>query len=273
MHGQLRKMAVTLDQPIRYQLRLDEHRVEMAPLIGQQLQLTFSGEINCIACNRKTRKSFNQGYCWPCSQRLAECDICIVRPEKCHFDQNTCRQPEWGEAHCMQPHIVYLANASGLKVGITRESQLPTRWIDQGASQALPLLRVSSRYGSGLVEILLAQQLSDKTNWRKMLKGTPTPLDLTIERTRLQQELNDEIHETLAKIGAHAEWLNSEQIELEYPVQQHPETVKALNFDKTPDITGQLHGIKGQYLIMDTGVLNIRKFAGYQISINTPEST
>ncbi|MGB5589312.1 MAG: DUF2797 domain-containing protein, partial [Gammaproteobacteria bacterium] len=148
--GPLRKLGSRHQHPVDYQLRIAEQELALAPRLGQSFTLRFEGEIRCANCARLTRKSFSQGHCFPCSQRLAACDLCIVRPDRCHFGQGTCREPDWGQTHCMQPHFVYLANTSGLKVGITRAHQGMTRWIDQGASQALPILEASSRHVSGL---------------------------------------------------------------------------------------------------------------------------
>ena len=149
--GALRKMATELDQPVTYTMVLGDTRVPLNALLGQSIALEFLGQINCIHCDRVTSKSFNQGYCYPCFRRLAQCDSCIMSPEKCHYEQGTCREPDWGLANCMIDHIVYLANTSGLKVGITRHSQVPTRWMDQGATQALPIFRVASRFQSCLL--------------------------------------------------------------------------------------------------------------------------
>ncbi len=131
-------MLSSHDSPVSYLLPLDDELIPVNQFIGKALSLTFQGEIHCIECGRKTRKSYNQGYCFPCFKSLASCDMCIMKPETCHYQQGTCRQPEWGETHCFQDHYVYLANSSAIKVGITRGTQIPTRWIDQGASQALP---------------------------------------------------------------------------------------------------------------------------------------
>lgn len=140
--GGLRKMSAQLDAPVSYAFRLDEQVLPVNPLLGQHLRIEFLGAIHCTHCGRKTKKSFAQGYCYPCFTKLAQCDSCIMSPERCHYAAGTCREPAWGEQFCMTDHIVYLANSSGVKVGITRASQVPTRWIDQGASQALPILRV-----------------------------------------------------------------------------------------------------------------------------------
>ena len=135
IQGNLLKMTSQLQQDtVLYSLPIGSEQVPLNPYIGKTIRLEYSGQINCIACGRKTKKSFNQGYCFPCMRSLAECDMCIVRPEQCHFDQGTCRDEQWALRHCMQEHIVYLANSSGLKVGITRHTQIPTRWIDQGAT-------------------------------------------------------------------------------------------------------------------------------------------
>ena len=270
--GQLTKMAVSLDDnQAQYAMRLGEQQVAMNALLGESLTLRFLGEINCLHCNRKTKKSYSGGYCFPCAQRLARCDICFVKPELCHFEQGTCREPDWGKSVCMQDHIVYLANSSGLKVGITRINQIPTRWIDQGATQALPIFRVQSRYQSGLVEVLFKDHVSDRTDWRKMLKGEAEPMDLAAERDRLQAECEPQVADLKQQFGNDAiRLLPAENMQtIAYPVEQYPAKISSLNFDKTPEISGQLQGIKGQYLIFDTGVINIRKFSGYQVELET----
>ncbi len=270
--GQLTKMAVSLDDnQAQYAMRLGEQQVAMNALLGESLTLRFLGEINCLHCNRKTKKSYSGGYCFPCAQRLARCDICFVKPELCHFEQGTCREPDWGKSVCMQDHIVYLANSSGLKVGITRINQIPTRWIDQGATQALPIFRVQSRYQSGLVEVLFKDHVSDRTDWRKMLKGEAEPMDLAAERDRLQAECEPQVADLKQQFGNDAiRLLPAENMQtIAYPVEQYPAKISSLNFDKTPEISGQLKGIKGQYLIFDTGVINIRKFSGYQVELET----
>ena len=140
----LDKMEVELlDGKAIYKLLTPEGPVLFNDLIGKDLKLIYHKEINCTNCGKKTAKSYSGGYCYPCSIKLAECDMCILRPETCHFERGTCREPDWGLANCMIPHYVYLANSSGLKVGITRTSQIPVRWIDQGATQALSLIHIS----------------------------------------------------------------------------------------------------------------------------------
>ena len=272
LRGNVRKMVTAAageDSTLHpaYTLPLGEQRLELNGLIGRELQLRFDGTINCVACGRETRKSFNQGYCFPCVRRLPECDICIVSPEKCHYDAGTCRDPHWAEDHCMQPHYVYLSNTSGVKVGITRGSQIPTRWIDQGATQALPIFAVRTRHQSGLLEALLKQHVADRTDWRRMLRGRPEAVDLAARRDELLATCAEGLEELRERFGADIEPLDESMVHLDYPVEAYPEKVKSLNFDKTPEVAGTLQGIKGQYLIFDTGVLNVRKFGGYHLEV------
>jgi hypothetical protein len=214
-----------------------------------------------------TKKSFNQGYCYSCFSRLAKCDMCMMKPEICHFDAGTCREPNWAQSFCFQPHFVYLSNTSGLKVGITRHNQLPTRWIDQGAIQALPIFQVTSRKMSGLIETLIARHVADKTQWQRMLKHQIEPLDLITERDRLVAICADELNQLNQNEITFLH--DAKVVELNYPIAIAPTKVSALNFDKTPHISGILHGIKGQYLIFEKGVLNVRKFGGYEIIFST----
>ncbi len=267
--GHLQKMKVELAGPVQYLLPLDEQRLPLNELLGNPIRIQYSGVIHCAHCGRRSNKSFNQGYCYPCFAKLAQCDSCIVSPEKCHYFEGTCREPEWGEQHCMVDHIVYLANSSGVKVGITRESQLPTRWIDQGAVQALPIMRVKTRQQSGLVEDLLRQHVADKTNWRTMLKGDIEPVDLPAIRDALFERSESKISELEERFGLQAlqRLEDSAPIDIEYPVLSHPSKVTSLNMDKDPVVEGTLLGIKGQYLILDTGVINIRKYTAYHVEV------
>ena len=271
--GHLSKMAVTLpqaeDAQVEYRLPLDEQLVPLNGLLGNKLRLSYTGEIHCAHCGRRSKKSFNQGYCYPCFTKLAQCDQCIVSPEKCHYEAGTCREPAWGDQYCMTDHIVYLANSSGAKVGITRASQIPTRWIDQGAVQALPILRVKTRYQSGLVEDALRQHVADKTNWRAMLKGQVDPIDLVALRDTLFEQTNTELAALEERFGVQAlQRLENVSITtIHYPVLEYPTKVVSHNMDKNPVVEGTLMGIKGQYLIFDTGVINIRKYTAYHVEV------
>ncbi|WP_439107533.1 DUF2797 domain-containing protein [Congregibacter sp.] len=269
--GGIRKMQTSLiDSAVDYALPMGDSSVPLNALLGQSISLSFLGAIHCVNCGRKTKKSFNQGYCYPCFQRLAQCDSCIMSPQKCHYAAGTCREPEWGDANCMVDHFVYLANTSGLKVGITRGTQVPTRWIDQGATQALPAFRVASRLDSGLVEVAFAAHVADKTAWQRMLKGANDPMDLPAERARLSEICADVIEELRQSRGLDAiTALETEDVtHIEYPVLEYPTKVKSMTFDKLPEVSGTLMGIKAQYLILDTGVINMRRHTGYEIALS-----
>jgi hypothetical protein len=170
----------------------------------------------------------------------------------------------------MIEHIVYLANTSGTKVGITRGTQVPTRWMDQGAIQALPIFRVATRQQSGLVETVFKEHVADRTNWRAMLKGEVEPLNLAAERDSLVADCSDELQVLQQRFGLQAIQPIEDQamVEINYPVEQYPVKVTSFNLDKTPVVEGQLKGIKGQYLIFDTGVINMRKYGGYKLALS-----
>jgi hypothetical protein len=259
--GRLSKMVSYPDLPVRYQLMLGEVPFDLAPLIGRELHLQYLGKIFCGHCGKKTKKSYNQGYCFPCTMKLAECDLCIMKPETCHFDKGTCREPAWGEAHCMKPHVVYLANSSGLKVGITRRTQVPTRWIDQGATQALPILEVQKRLTSGLIEVLFKKHVADKTDWRKMLKGPAEEINLLEWKEKLLALVSEDLKGHEYKI------LDEPEYKFNFPVSVYPEKVASINLEKVPEIKSKLLGIKGQYLIFEAGVLNVRAHSGFEVTI------
>ena len=279
VNGPLKKMHTQLDSDGRahYALELGDTRVPLSDLIDHQLTLVASGEIFCVLCGRKTKKSFSQGHCYPCFTRSASCDICMVSPEKCHFEQGTCRDPEWALSFCFNEHVVYLANSSDPKVGITRATQIPTRWIDQGASWALPIFRVASRQLAGLIETELKPHISDKTRWQAMLKGAPDEVDLVAlaaELTRVVMPYVDTLTDTHGKSAVRAVTGNhdAEPVKvISYPVAQYPSKVKSLNLDKQPILSGRLTGIKGQYLMFGDEVFNVRKFSGYQVQLEISE--
>ncbi|MDD9175851.1 DUF2797 domain-containing protein [Aliivibrio finisterrensis] len=267
--GTIAKMrASLLDGAVQYRLPVGDEEVELNTLIGQTLTLAHTGNIFCCSCGKKTKKSYSQGHCFVCMKKLASCDMCIMKPETCHFAEGTCREPQWGEANCFVDHYVYLSNTSSLKVGITRHTQIPTRWIDQGATQGLPIAKVKNRLISGLVEIELAKLIADKTNWRTLLKGNNEPLALK----EAALELLPQVEEAIAKIQAEhgedsVELLDENILDIAFPVNEFPTKIVSHNFDKNPEVTGVLNGIKGQYLLFDTGVINIRKFGSYEVTV------
>lgn len=258
--GNIQKMHTTLENGhAMYQLPIGDELIKMNALVGQQISLYFNGEISCSNCGAITRKSYSQGFCYPCCRDLARCDLCIMKPETCHHHLGTCREPQWGLDNCFTPHIVYLANSSDIKVGITRKSNTPSRWIDQGAIAALPILEVDTRLKSGKIEVALKASINDKTNWRKMLKNEMEEADLIAMKNQLLPKVSN----LMADLDAVE--LNNEVVKIRYPVIEYPSEIASLNFHKTPEISGVLQGIKGQYLLLDTGVLNIRKFSSYHL--------
>lgn len=271
--GTLSKLRSSLDaqqnNQVQYGLPVGGEVIDLMPYIGKEITLTHSGNIFCSACGKKTKKSYSQGHCYVCMKKLASCDMCIMKPETCHYDAGTCREPEWGEANCMVDHYVYLSNTSSIKVGITRHTQIPTRWIDQGATQGLPILKVKTRYISGLIEVELAKHIADKTNWRTLLKEDGQPIALEDKFAELLPHVLTVIESIKQEYGDDAiQILSGEITSIEYPVEQHPVKITSHNFDKNPVVSGILQGIKGQYLILDTGVINIRKFGSYEVTFN-----
>jgi len=267
--GHLDKMKVEDGEVVSYHLPLDTLRVHLNPLLGTEMSLTFTGNIHCETCGRKLNKTYANGHCYPCTMSLASCDMCILKPETCHYEQGTCREPEWGLAYCFKPHYVYLANTGAAKVGITQAQNIPSRWLDQGACQGLPILRVATRLQSGLFEVLLKKHISDKTNWRAMLKGPAPNIDLEDVREELFEECADAMDDLCNRLGYDdVEVLDEEEPRsFEYPVLTYPDKIRSLSLDKNPKIEGRLMGVKGQYLIFDKGVINIRRHSGYEVEV------
>lgn len=267
MLGFARKLISEHTQPVQYYLPLGGDKLHLNPLLGSRLALSHTGNIRCSNCDRVTRKSYSQGYCYPCFKKLPQCDLCMMSPERCHFAEGTCRDESFAERVCMQQHIVYLANSSGIKVGITKPENTPTRWIDQGAVQAMPIATTQSRQIAGHMEVMFKQHISDRTQWQKMLKSEDALMDLQAARKSLMQDVGEDLETLRQRFGQEAFDLIDDQpvLQFQYPVTAYPTKVVSLSFDKTPTIEGVLLGIKGQYLIFDIGVVNIRKFSAYEL--------
>lgn len=246
----------------QYQFVLGDEKFPLNPLVGKKISLKWLGTIHCLDTGESIKKSYGQGYSYKAFMRLAQCDLCYVKPELCHYHKGTCRQPEWGEAHCFRPHIVYLSLTSAAKVGITRATNVPHRWIDQGAIKALPILEVASRFDSGVIEVEMAKMVGDKTQYKKMLLGEVEDCDLF----QLREELFESCADLLDSLDAKD--LDEEIITINYPILEPPKKITTLDFHKQALIEGTLLGIKGQYLILDCGVINLRKFQGYTVEIN-----
>lgn len=260
MEGLLHKMKVKLEDDVVYSLHLSES-ISMNDLVGRSISLTWNGTIICSVCEKQTKKSFGDGLCYSCFMNAPQAAECIIRPELCRAHLGEGRDPDWEEANHNQPHVVYLAASDCVKVGVTRETQVPTRWIDQGASSAIRIAETPNRYEAGRLEVELKQFFTDKTNWQRMLKNeVDDSIDLVEEKWTLHDQLPSDLTTYFSE--------NDEIIEINYPVLEFPEKVKSMSFDKTPEIVGKLMGIKGQYLLFDEGrVLNIRKHSGYYVEI------
>ena len=261
MEGNLKKMKVNWNQDnIDYALKLGNTSILMNEHIGKYIKISFAGQINCVVCGRLTKKAFGQGFCYPCFTKSAENSDCIVRPELCRGHLGEGRDVEWEKENHVQPHIVYLANSSGLKVGVTRSTQIPTRWIDQGARSAIILAETENRYLAGAIEVALKEHFADKTDWRKMLKNDISEIDLLKEKEEAEYLLP--IHLS----GYFSD--NNTLYNFNFPVKKYPQKINSLGLDKHPIVEGEFNGIKGQYLFIgDSGVINIRNHSGYFVEI------
>ena len=257
--GVLRKMQTELADPIQYYLIFDGDFLNLNQVLNKELTLSFI-KYQCLNCG-EDRSIFRQGFCRTCFYEIPTAGDWIMRPElsTAHLDKED-RDLEYEKKVQLQPHIVYLANSSNIKVGVTRKSQVPTRWIDQGAHEAIEIVEVPNRYLAGVTEVALKEHIGDKTNWRKMLTNEVDDEDLVEYRNKLKKYIPDE---------ASVYYIESNtETHLEFPVLQYPKKVKSLNLDKTPIYSGVLKGIKGQYLIFeDSTVFNVRGSEGYVVSL------
>jgi hypothetical protein len=263
LEGNIRKMRTEPATPVKYFLPVGKNEIGMNALVGKEISLNFTGQINCISCGKITKTSFNQGFCYNCMQTAPEASESIIRPELSKSHLGIARDMEWAKKHDLIDHFVYLAVSNEIKVGVTREHQIPTRWIDQGASFAIKLAKTPNRHIAGILEIFLKKHITDKTNWRAMLKNEIAEnINLVGEKEKIVQLLPAELRKYVDP--------DNKITTIEYPVNEFPKKIKNVSFDKLPKIEGVLKGIKGQYLIFtDDTVLNIRKHNGYFLQVNT----
>ena len=258
--GVLTKMRTELSMHISYYLTIGYDFIQVHQLLQKKLRLNFAGH-QCLSCN-SSEIIFRQGFCKSCFFELPQTADWIMHPEKskAHLGIEE-RDLQYEKNVQLQPHIVYLANSSDVKVGVTRKTQLPTRWIDQGAQSALEILEVPNRYLAGIAEVTLKKYVSDKTNWREMLKGKKSSEDLLNWRDKLIPYLPKEVSPYILN--------NNEILNLNFPVNKYPEKPKSLNIIKSLEFEGILVGIKGQYLIFeDETVFNIRSNEGIVIELD-----
>jgi hypothetical protein len=258
--GVLSKMPTELGNPIQYYLVFESSFLNLNQLLHKEISIQFVG-YQCLNCGKK-KKIFRQGFCYDCFYSSASVGDWIMKPElsTAHLGIED-RDLVYEQKVQLQPHIVYLALSSEVKVGVTRKTQMPTRWIDQGAEKAIVVVEVPNRYLAGITEVALKNHFADKTNWRKMLTNNFEAVDLVQEKAKVQAWLPDEVQEYFSPE-------KNEITQMNYPVVNYPAKVNSLNLDKTPHFKGQLIGIKGQYLLFADGtVFNVRSNEGYVVQI------
>lgn len=257
--GVLRKMQTEVGSPIQYFMLFNNDFLNVNQVLDKTLKIRFV-KFQCLNCGND-RPIFRQGFCKSCFFEIPSAGDWIMRPElsTAHLGKED-RDLEYEKKVQLQPHIVYLANSSNIKVGVTRKTQVPTRWIDQGAHEAIEIVEVPNRYLAGITEVALKEHIGDKTNWRKMLTNSVEDENLKEWRNKLKQYIPQEASEYFIE--------SNSETNLEFPVLQYPEKVKSLNLSKTPEFEGILKGVKGQYLIFeDNTVFNVRGNEGYYIGL------
>lgn len=257
--GVLTKMRTEITDEVQYYLTWENDFINFNQLIEKKISLNFL-RYQCLNCGLE-KKIYRQGFCYDCFSAIPQAGDWVIKPElsKAHLDQED-RDLEYEKKAQLQPHVVYLANSSDVKVGVTRKSQIPTRWIDQGAHEAIEIVEVPNRYLAGITEVALKDHVSDKTNWRKMLTNDIIDLNLEEEREKLKEFIPEEAKEYYLA--------SNKETEIKFPVRQFPEKVKSLNLVKNPFYEGTLKGIKGQYLIFEDGtVFNIRGNEGLVVEL------
>lgn len=259
----LHKMNTSIGEPIEYRLYSGDKPILINDFLHQKIEINWSGNIFCQKCAKKTKRSFGQGFCYPCFISAPEASPCIIKPELCQAHLGIGRDIEFEQKHHNQPHFVYLAATDKVKVGVTRNTQVPTRWIDQGANKAIIIAETPNRYLAGVTEVALKSFYSDKTNWRSMLKNLQDhSIDLEEEKWKCHDLLPADLQQYFVE--------NDDIVELHYPVSHYPEKITSLNLEKQESISGILTGIKGQYLMFDEQfVFNVRRHTSFEIEMIT----
>ncbi len=259
--GNLLKMKVEKSDVVHYSLPLGTQNIPLNKVIGHLMEVTYNGVIHCIKCQKKINKTFGQGFCYPCYQTAPEAEECVLRPELCRAHEGVARDLEYAASHCLIPHYVYVSYTGGFKVGVTRHTQIPVRWIDQGAILAAKLAKTNNRYEAGLIEVELKKIISDKTNWRAMLKSTDVETgELDTYLASLKEKIPGKFKHYIVPF--------SDKTVISYPVTSYPDNIRSIHLDKMPHIKAKLMGIKGQYLMFEDGkVFNVRNHSGYFVQL------
>ncbi len=257
--GVLKKMNTEFLDTIQYFLDMKTDLINVNQLLNKTIEISFV-TYECLSCGLE-KEIYRQGFCKSCFFETPHAGDWIMRPElsKAHLDEED-RDLEYEKKVQLQPHIVYLANSSNVKVGVTRKTQVPTRWIDQGAHEAIEIVEVPNRYLAGITEVALKDYVKDKTNWRKMLKNDIEDESLDAWKEKLKAFIPEEVKEYFIE--------NNKETEINFPVHKYPEKPKSLNIKKEGSYTGKLVGVKGQYLIFeDDTVFNVRANEGLVVKI------
>ncbi len=258
--GVLSKMKTELQKEVEYYMVFESDFLNVNQILNKRISINFL-RYQCMNCGLE-KKVFAQGFCYDCYTSIPQAGNWIMNPEmsKAHLDEED-RDLEYEKQVQLKPHIVYLANSSNVKVGVTRKTQVPTRWIDQGAHEAIEIVEVPNRYLAGITEVALKAHVADKTNWRKMLTNDIKDLDLAEEREKLKQFIPEEAMQYFLA--------DNKETEIHFPVLQYPKKVKTLNLSKAPFYEGVLKGIKGQYLLFEDGtVFNVRSHEGFVVELS-----
>ena len=260
--GNILKMKIELiKETATYFFRIGENEIDLNQLIGKKFIIKYLGNINCIKCNSKTYKSFAQGFCYSCFKSAPETEECVLRPELCKAHEGISRDMDYAKKNCLIDHYVYLAVTSGLKVGVTRNTQIPARWLDQGAIQTIILAKTPNRNLAGQIEVVLKKHIADKTNWRKLFIDKPDNSLNLLEKKETAVKL---LPDNLKKFY----YSNNKITSINYPIYYYPYKIKNIDLDRQIEVSAELAGIKGQYLIFKNNeVFNVRKYGGYQLEI------
>ncbi len=229
--------------------------------VGKRMIIEYNGQINCRVTGQLLRKSYGEGMSYQTWMEHPSAVPSVLRPELSRIHEGIAlRDFDWEQKHHNQPHFLYISHTGDFKVGVTRTTNCPFRWHDQGAVSAIAIALTPYRQLAGEMEVALKEILSDKTNYRKML------LDVQPKTVALD-DLKEECFEHLGAVYE-SFFIDESPQEFKYPVMTYPSKVTSLKLDKTPRIEGMLQGIKGQYLMFDGGrVLNLRRHSGYWVRI------
>ena len=260
--GAIRGLEATFASPIEYSLRVGETALPLNARVGGGLRVSFAGQQECRHCGVETDRGFGGGFCYRCFRKLARCDLCIVAPTRCHHHLGTCREPDWGTANCMVPHVVYLADSGGLKVGLTRHADGIPRWLEQGARAGIVVGRAPTRRAAGEMEAAIAEVVPDKSDWRRQVMGHEAVESLADEAKRVGGLVGED-----AARDCGATWEVREPVALRYPVQRPLRRPVRLRLRSDSPIVGRLIGIVGSFLLFDYGAWNVAEDVGCHVAI------